>query len=130
MTIHKTIITVTILHSSDVSFAGCTLAEIGYEIDEGHSVGMMEITASDPVPMPTVPTELRALGNDGGFFQMEMDDVIDNAVREAATERLNNAATPDEQEDILSEVEDAISRLNNEGPDAQAAYLKENGITF
>lgn len=68
MKIRKTIIQVTILHPIDDDVDGASLADIGYQIDEGSWLGQSKVLESTPVLNDQVEAECLALGNDGLFF--------------------------------------------------------------
>jgi len=73
----KTLITVTVLHTEDFDPATSTLAEIAYEMGEGHAVGAFAIASSEIVAPDAIKGELLAVGNDGEFFEIELADDAD-----------------------------------------------------
>lgn len=67
--IEKTIVTVTVLHPAGEGPAeDCTLEDIERALDDDW-IGTVEFGEPVPVPPQAVEKELRAVGNDGGFFQ-------------------------------------------------------------
>lgn len=74
----KTVVTLTILRevetldaASDIGYM--SLLDVAYTIDEGDWIGDYTVTQMDEVPQDKVNAELLELGNDGTFFQAEVD---------------------------------------------------------
>lgn len=70
-TVSKTIFTLEVLHPADVDVSSWPLESVLSEMDTGHAVGNVTGLRTDPVPDEAVEDELRALGNDGHFFDLE-----------------------------------------------------------
>lgn len=67
--ITKTIVTLTILHDSEISLDHWSIHDIAGELNEGELVGCGEIVSSETVPDDKLSAELEAIGNDGSFFE-------------------------------------------------------------
>jgi hypothetical protein len=70
-TIVRTEITFTVLHRSDEPID--SLAEAVERADTGHAVGLDTSWATTDVPDPDVPAALKELGNDGEFFEGDLN---------------------------------------------------------
>lgn len=66
----KTVITLTMIHPVDLDPAEMSPADIAYHLDEGEFVGGRTAITTIAVPDHDVQRELKALGNDGTFFQL------------------------------------------------------------
>ena len=83
-TISKTTFTFTVLHRTDQPFDDdfqgyepCLQGALGAAMDrsfDGHSVGWVTNEVTEPVPDKKVAEELVALGNDGEFFDEDLED--------------------------------------------------------
>lgn len=80
MRIYKTTITVTVLHDEDAT-SPPTLKELG----GGDYVWAGRVVSAEPVPPDQVERELRALGNDGTFFDSGSGSIEDRVCRVIAT---------------------------------------------
>lgn len=65
--ISKTTISFTVIHRTD-SPLSANLEDVLEETDTGHAVGWETNRTTVRVPADAVAAELRALGNDGSFF--------------------------------------------------------------
>lgn len=68
MGIQKTIITITILHDSDLDVHNMSIESLMREIDQGDAIGLVLNHGTNDVHKDAVKSELKALGNDGKFF--------------------------------------------------------------
>jgi hypothetical protein len=69
MNIRKTVLTVTVLSPEGRDLSNYSLDEIAREIFDGDSIGQSSIAHSTILTDPkAVRTELKAIGNDGSFF--------------------------------------------------------------
>ena len=50
-----------------------TMDQAAYDISEGDCIGDFEKIGSMPLDPKTVPAILRAIGNDGSYFEHEME---------------------------------------------------------
>jgi hypothetical protein len=71
--IAKTTFTFVVLHRSDEDVATWDLTDVLEECDTGHAVGQVTRTLTDAVPDKDVPMELKKLGNDGEFFDPDLN---------------------------------------------------------
>lgn len=68
--ISKTVFTFTVLHLTGETPPDL---EVALDVtDTGHAVGAVTSTTTEPVPDDAVPAELRALDNDGEFFDDDL----------------------------------------------------------
>jgi hypothetical protein len=75
MEIRKTILQVTVLSDKTFSIGKLSLADIGYQIDEGECLGQIATISEEFISNPAlILSEQEALGNDGTFFLVEEDD--------------------------------------------------------
>lgn len=70
-TISKTTYTFTVLHRTDEPPRG--LHDAVVEAEGGHAVGLDTHETTVPIADSDVATELRALGNDGSFFDDDLE---------------------------------------------------------
>jgi len=72
MPIVKTTVTLTVLHrDTDACLDGMPLEEIAALIDDGPAIGQVETTNIEFLADDNVEAELKAIGNDGTFFDSE-----------------------------------------------------------
>lgn len=75
-TISRTTFTFTVLHPSSEDIAEWDLYDVVSECDTGHAVGAVTRTLTEAIPDKDVPAELRKLGNDGEFFDADLEDAL------------------------------------------------------
>ena len=75
MSIIKTTITLTILHDEDdypdYGAADMDIEDVLHEMDCGDMIGVFSVSKVEEVHPDNVEAELKALGNDGTFFDVE-----------------------------------------------------------
>ena len=76
MKISKVVIEMTVLLPSDevASLEGMSLADIERETFDGTWIGSSSRKSVEAVPPENVSTELKAIGNDGSFFNIALSD--------------------------------------------------------
>lgn len=80
--ISRTTFTFTVLHRTDEPFTGfdgdgpldTTLGEALARSWDGNAVGLVTAEVTVPVPLEEVEDALVALGNDGAFFDTDLED--------------------------------------------------------
>jgi len=76
MKIAKVIIQTTVLLPADElpRLEGASLSDIEQETSEGLWIGMSSRTSVETLPPEKISTELKAIGNDGTFFDTALDE--------------------------------------------------------
>lgn len=57
----------------------------------------------------------------------ELDEAVSELCQALSLDELNATDDADEQETIIASAEAAASEINNQGPEAQRAFLAEHG---
>ena len=71
--ISKTVLTLVVMHRSDMPLDDMSLEEIAAETDTGHMVGAVTRSETHTLEPQEVGDELMKLGNDGSFFEYDLN---------------------------------------------------------
>ena len=70
---YRTRVLVDILSEDNPVGDGLSLAQIGYEIDEGGCVGTLEVAITEELTGLEVARRLTAMGSEPGFFRLDAE---------------------------------------------------------
>jgi hypothetical protein len=73
MPIVKTVFQVIVLHDSDTDISCWDFSDVVSQMRDGEIIGSHYVISNGIVPVAEIKHELKALGNDGTFFDLEDD---------------------------------------------------------